>query len=198
MFASGKFNTFLKSTTYYYFYIGDYPDIHRECSVEDQKLLAIFTVDTGPYCRQQFGYRKRTTPVKLEVQLPLVEERLQLIVRISIYSCYCFKMLSELLRKLFYMGFYEINLLTLRTPNCWSLHSRKMNPGSKDYKIYLIIWLHQKVKIGNLFTTILFAWTGILWNITNTSLIWRENSCYNNYDISRVFCVQFPSYLSLK
>ena len=57
------------------------------------KALAIFTVDTGPYSRHKFGYRKRTVPVKLKVQLPLVEERLQLIVKISIYSCYCFSIL---------------------------------------------------------------------------------------------------------
>ena len=155
--ASGKFNTFLKSTTY--FQISDYPDIYHQCSVEDQKLLAIFTVDTGPYSRHKFGYRKRTAPVKLKVQLSLIEERLQLIVRISIYSCYCFKMLSKLLSKFFCTSFHEINLLTLRTPNCWSLHSRKMNPGSKDYKIYLTIWLHRKVHIGNLFTNMFcFNW----------------------------------------
>ena len=46
--------------------------------------MAIFEVDTGPYARAQFGYRKRTGAVKLKVKLPLVEERLQLIVRISI------------------------------------------------------------------------------------------------------------------
>ena len=68
----------------YYFQINDYPQSYRECTVEDQKLLAIFTVDTGPYARQQYGYRKRTAAAKLKVQLPLVEERLQLIVRITI------------------------------------------------------------------------------------------------------------------
>ena len=117
MFVSEKFNTFVQATTYH-FQISDYPDIYRECSVEDQKLLAIFTVDTGPYCRQQFGYRKRTAPVKLKVQLPLVEERLQLIVRITIYSCYCFKTLLKLLNKLLYKGFHETNLSRVRSPNC--------------------------------------------------------------------------------
>ena len=117
MFVSEKFNTFVQATTYH-FQISDYPDIYRECSVEDQKLLAIFTVDTGPYCRQQFGYRKRTAPVKLKVQLPLVEERLQLIVRITTYSGCCFKNLWKLLNKLLYEGFHETNLSILRTPNC--------------------------------------------------------------------------------
>ena len=66
------------------FQIKDYPQNFLQCSVEEQKLLAIFEVDTGPYARAQFGYRKRTEAVKLKVKLPLVEERLQLIVRISI------------------------------------------------------------------------------------------------------------------
>ena len=66
------------------FQIKDYPQNFLQCSVEEQKLLAIFEVDTGPYARAQFGYRKRTGVVKLKVKLPLVEERLQLIVRISI------------------------------------------------------------------------------------------------------------------
>lgn len=44
-------------------------------------MLSLFTVDTGRYERQKFGYRKRTGPCKLTVQLPLVEERLSLIVR---------------------------------------------------------------------------------------------------------------------
>ena len=88
-FVEDKFNKFANSTTYYS-QISDYPDTYCQCSVEDQKLLAIFAVDTGPYCRSQFGYRKRTAPVKLKVQLPLVEEQLQLIVRISTNSCYCF------------------------------------------------------------------------------------------------------------
>ena len=66
------------------FQIKDYPQNFLQCSVEEQKLLAIFEVDTGPYARAQFGYRKRTEVVKLKVKLPLVEERLQLIVRISI------------------------------------------------------------------------------------------------------------------
>ena len=138
MFVSEKIKILVQVTTYY-FQISDYPDIYRECSVEDQKLLAIFTVDTGPYCRQQFGYRKRTAPVKLKVQLPLVEERLQLIVRTSIYSCYCFIILLKLLTKVLCKGFHEANLSILRTPNCPSLYSRKMKPGSKDSKLYLII-----------------------------------------------------------
>ena len=45
-------------------------------------MLSLFTVDTGRYERQKFGYRKRTGPCKLNVQLPLVEERLSLIVRL--------------------------------------------------------------------------------------------------------------------
>ena len=44
-------------------------------------MLSLFTVDTGPYKRQKFGYRKRTAPCKLTVQLTLVKERLNLIVR---------------------------------------------------------------------------------------------------------------------
>ena len=44
-------------------------------------MLSLFAVDTGPYKRQKFGYRKRTGPCKLTVQLPLVEERLNSIVR---------------------------------------------------------------------------------------------------------------------
>ena len=55
-----------------------------ECSIEDQKVLAIVIVDTGPYTRQQYRFRKRTAAAKLKVQLQLVEERLELIVRISI------------------------------------------------------------------------------------------------------------------
>ena len=197
-FVSEKFNIYVQSTIYY-FQISDYPDIYRECSVEDQKLLAIFTADTRPYCRQQqFGYRKRTAPVKLKVQLPLVEERLQLIVRITTYICYCFKILLRLLSKLFYIGFHETNLFIFRTPNCSSLCSRKMKPGSKDSKPYLIIWLHRKVLIRNLFISILFTSTGTLWNITNTSLIWWENSYGNNFNIAITFCLQFSSYLSLK
>ena len=138
MFVSEKINLFVQATTYY-FQISDYPDIYCECSVEDQKLLAIFTVDTGPYCRRQFGYRKRTAPIKLKVQLPLVEERLQLIVRITIYSCYCFTILLKLLSKVMYKGFHETNISILRSPNCSSLYSRKMKPGNKDSKLYLRI-----------------------------------------------------------
>ena len=102
---------------YIFFQISDYPDTYCQCSVEDQKLLAIFTVNTGPYCRPQFGYRKRTVPVKLNIQLPLVEERLQLIVRISTYSCYCFKILSKLLSKLFYVDRLPRNKL-IQFKNC--------------------------------------------------------------------------------
>ena len=190
MFVSEKINLFVQATTYY-FQISDYPDIYRQCSVEDQKLLAIFTVDTGPYCRQQFGYRKRTAPVKLKVQLPLVEERLQLIVRITIYSCYCFTILLKLLSKVLYKGFHETNISILRSPNCSSLYSRKMKPGNKDSKLYLRIWLHRKVHIGNLFTSILFTSIGILWNITNTSIIWWENSYDINYSIAMMFAYNF-------
>ena len=138
MFVSQKFHIFVQATAYY-FQISDYPDIYRECSIEDQKLLAIFTVDTGPYSRQQFGYRKRTAPVKLKVQLPLVEERLQLIVRTTIYSCYCFIIVLKLLNKVLYKRFHETNLSILTTPNCSSLYSRKIKPGNKDSKLYLII-----------------------------------------------------------
>ena len=49
-------------------------------------MLSLFAVDTGPYKRQKFGYRKRTGPCKLTVQLPLVEERLNLIVRYYHYT----------------------------------------------------------------------------------------------------------------
>ena len=44
-------------------------------------MLSLFTVDTDPYKSQNFGYRKRTAPCKPSVQLPLLEERLNLIVR---------------------------------------------------------------------------------------------------------------------
>ena len=44
-------------------------------------MLSLFTVDTGPYKRQKFGYRKRTGSCKLVVQLPLIEERLSLTLR---------------------------------------------------------------------------------------------------------------------
>ena len=66
------------------FRIKDYPQNFLQCSVEEQKVLAIFEEDTGPYAREQFGYRKRTGVVKLKVKLPMVEEWLQLIVRITI------------------------------------------------------------------------------------------------------------------
>ena len=67
-----------------FFQISDYPDIYRECTVEDQKVLAICKVDTDLYSRPQFGYRTRTVAAKLKVEFPLVEKRLQLLVRISI------------------------------------------------------------------------------------------------------------------
>ena len=57
----------------------DYSQHVLQCSVEDQKLFGKFDAHTRPYVREQFGYRKRTGQVKL----PLVEERLQFIVRIS-------------------------------------------------------------------------------------------------------------------
>ena len=62
------------------FQIKDYPPNFLQCSVEEQKVLAIFEVDTGPYAREQFVYRKRTGAVKVNAKLPLVEERLQLVV----------------------------------------------------------------------------------------------------------------------
>ena len=61
--------------------ITDYPPEYLDCSVQDQDILSLFIVDTSPYRRQQFGYRKRSGPCKLRVKLPLVEERLDLIVR---------------------------------------------------------------------------------------------------------------------
>ena len=61
-------------------------EAYRQCSVVDQKLLSIFEVDMRPYQRQQYGYRKRTDPVKLRVKLPLVEECLNFIVRIIIHK----------------------------------------------------------------------------------------------------------------
>lgn len=47
----------------------------------DKEILSLFKVYTGPYRRQKCGYRKRSGPCKLLVKMPLVEERLQLIVR---------------------------------------------------------------------------------------------------------------------
>ena len=61
--------------------ITDYPPEYLECCIQDQDILSLFVVDTGPYRRQQFGYRKRSGPCKLRVKLPKVEERLDLIVR---------------------------------------------------------------------------------------------------------------------
>ena len=67
-----------------FFRISDCPGIYRQCTVKDEKLLAIFEVDTGPYSREQFGYKKRGRSVKLKVKNPLVEARLQLLVKITI------------------------------------------------------------------------------------------------------------------
>ena len=69
---------------YDHFQIKDYPQNFLQCNVKEQKVVAIFEVGTEPYAREQFGYRKRTGAVKLKVKLPMVEERLQLIVRISV------------------------------------------------------------------------------------------------------------------
>ena len=74
-------NAMLSKTDWYFFQISGYPEIYLQCTVDDQKLLSIFEVDTGPYWRQKFSYRKRTAPVKVRVKLPLVEERLHFIVR---------------------------------------------------------------------------------------------------------------------
>ena len=63
------------------FQISDYTNRFRQCTIEDQSLLSIFHIDTGPYQRYHFGYRKRTAPVKLVVVLPLVEERQDHLVR---------------------------------------------------------------------------------------------------------------------
>lgn len=67
-----------------FFQISDCPGIYRQCTAKDEKLLAIFEVDTGLYSREQFGYEKRTGTVKLKVKNPLVEARLQLLVKITI------------------------------------------------------------------------------------------------------------------
>ena len=69
-------------------WITDYPDLYRQCSIQDQSLLSIFDVNTGPDRRHKCGYRKRTAPVKLLVKMPLVEERIQLIVRRNIVLCW--------------------------------------------------------------------------------------------------------------
>ena len=42
-------------------------------------------MDTGRYKKQKHGYRKRTGPSKLLVKLPLVEERLDEVVKLIIY-----------------------------------------------------------------------------------------------------------------
>ena len=57
----------------HYFQINDYPQIYHECSIKDQKLLPIFTVDTGPYA----GNSMDTGNERLQ-------QNLQLIVRITI------------------------------------------------------------------------------------------------------------------
>ena len=62
----------------------DYPENFLQSTVNDQKLLATFEVDTGSYAREQFVCKKRTGTVKLKVKLPLVEEWLQFILRITI------------------------------------------------------------------------------------------------------------------
>ena len=51
-----------------FFHISDYPEIYREYTVEDQKLIVIFKVDTGPCSRQQFHYTKRPAAAKLKVE----------------------------------------------------------------------------------------------------------------------------------
>ena len=66
--------------------ITDYPPEYLEFSIKDRDILRLFIVDTGLYRRLQFGYRKRSGPCKLRVKLPLVEERLDLIVRPELLS----------------------------------------------------------------------------------------------------------------
>ena len=70
----------------YLLQISDYPQEYLECTEEDQKLLALFEVDTGPYQKDKFGYRKRTAPLKLVVKLPFVEERLDELVNSILFQ----------------------------------------------------------------------------------------------------------------
>ena len=65
----------------YLLQISDYPQEYLECTEEYQKLLALFQVDTGPYQKDKFGYRERTAPSKLVVKLPLLEERLDELIK---------------------------------------------------------------------------------------------------------------------
>ena len=53
------------------------------CSIEDQNMLALFEVDTGPYKKPKSGYRKRTGPCQLTVKQPLVETRISLLVCVA-------------------------------------------------------------------------------------------------------------------
>ena len=69
-------------------YITDYPENIRKCSIDDQNLLALFQVDTGPYKREKFGYRKRTGPCKLIVKQPLVETRILLLVGTAVFNIF--------------------------------------------------------------------------------------------------------------
>ena len=81
--------------TIFFFQISDYPDLFLKCTKQDQTILSISYVDTGPYKRPKCGYRKCTQPVKLVVKLPLVEERLNLLVRKTFTFDYIFSELSQ-------------------------------------------------------------------------------------------------------
>ena len=61
-------------------------DYIRRCSIEDQNLLALSEVDTGPYQKQKYGYRKRTGLCKLVVKQPFVETKIPSLVRTTAQS----------------------------------------------------------------------------------------------------------------
>ena len=44
--------------------ITDYPPEYLERSIQDQNLLNLFIVDTGPYRWNRFGNRRRSGPCK--------------------------------------------------------------------------------------------------------------------------------------
>ena len=74
----------------YIFQISDYPEDYLHCNEEDQELLALFKVGTKPHKKEKYGYRKRTGPSKLEVKLPLIEEKINLVVNWTLFSACLF------------------------------------------------------------------------------------------------------------
>ena len=86
---------FINNIHIFFFQISDYPDLLLQCTKQDQIILSIFYVDTGPYKRPKCGYRKRTQPVKLVIKLPIVEERLNVLVKNAFTFYYIFSKISQ-------------------------------------------------------------------------------------------------------